>query len=58
MKQRESYVLSVEKVEVIEVRSLYGSGTTEDPYRSITEYFLDSEKIGGKDTCKISIQTL
>lgn len=58
MKQRESYVLSVEKVEVIEVRSLYGSGTTEDPYRSITEYFLDGIKIGGKETCKINIQTL
>ncbi len=58
MKQRESYVLSVEKVEVIEVRSLYGSGTTEDPYRSITEYFLDGIKIGKKETCKISIQTL
>jgi hypothetical protein len=58
MKQRDSYVLSVERVEVIEVRSIYGSGTSEDPYRSITEYFLNGIKIGRKEICKIDIQTL
>lgn len=58
MKTRESWVLSVEKIEVIEVRSIYGSGTEEDPYKAITEYFYNGRKIGKVDTCKIESKTL
>ena len=38
--KRLSYVDEVREINVIEVKSIKGSGTTEDPISQITEYFL------------------
>lgn len=41
---RSSYVDSVKEITVIEVMSIRGAGTPDDPVEAITEYFLPDGK--------------